>query len=101
MRKEDDLVKVLRVDHISSSDQRATTISYDSHELIDRAEEKLSNEEDAPMCLAVSPGDEDEEPALVTTAGGKEEEEETSSWGPSERKVRLNSFCWYVKEQSC
>lgn len=51
---------------------------------------KLSNEEDAPMCLAVSYGDESEEPLIqnaADTAGLK-----NVNIGPSHRQVRSAWF---------
>jgi hypothetical protein len=59
-------------------------ISYSSNELVDRVEEKLSSEEDAPMCLAISPGEEEEQPRQ-SKQDGKDEAE--TSMTPSERLV--------------
>jgi hypothetical protein len=70
--------------------QRATSINYPSHELVDRTEVKLSNEEDAPMCLAVSKGEDDEEPTLLHGEGADDVVEEMSV-GPSERRVSISA----------
>ncbi|UZJ54188.1 hypothetical protein CBS101457_003508 [Exobasidium rhododendri] len=65
---------------------RATTIDYDSREVIDRAEEKLSNDEDAPMCLAISPGEEEEQRLLI-----KKEEDQTTGTNDNLRVLDWSS----------